>query len=183
MRNVQTGMVRIPPLHLESSSCDVKYMRWALREARKAMAEDEVPVGAVIVHEGKVLARAHNRPIRLHDPTAHAEIIAMRRAARKLGNYRLTGCSLYVTIEPCIMCAGAMVQARIGSLIFGAKDPKAGAAGSVLRVLDHPKLNHHTKACGGVLEEECSLILRDFFRLRRKNRKATAAASYELERL
>lgn len=180
MRNARTSIVRIAPPSLEPSSCDVKYMHLALREARKAMAESEVPVGAVIVYEGKVLACAHNRPIRLHDPTAHAEVIAMRRAARKLGNYRLTGCSLYVTIEPCAMCAGAMVQARIGNLIFGAKDPKAGAAGSVLEVLDHPKLNHHTMVRGGVLEEECALILRRFFRSRRMSRKAVVAVSCEL---
>lgn len=147
-------------------------MRQALREAKRAVAEGEVPVGAVIVREGKILARAHNRPIRLHDPSAHAEIIAMRRAARKLGNYRLNDCSLYVTIEPCVMCAGAMVQARISHLIFGARDLKAGAAGSIIELLNHPKLNHRVTVSPGVLEEECALILQDFFRLRRQRGKA-----------
>ena len=143
-------------------------MRQALREARRALQEQEVPVGAVIVHDGRVLARAHNRPIHLKDPTAHAEILALRRAAKKLGNYRLTGCSLYVTIEPCAMCAGAIVQARLGRVVFGATDPKAGAGGSALRVLNHPKLNHQVEVAKGVLAEECATILRDFFRRRRR---------------
>ena len=143
-------------------------MRQALREARRALQEQEVPVGAVIVHDGRVLARAHNRPIHLKDPTAHAEILALRRAAKKLGNYRLTGCNLYVTIEPCAMCAGAIVQARLGRVVFGATDPKAGAGGSALRVLNHPKLNHQVAVAKGVLAEECATILRDFFRRRRR---------------
>ena len=143
-------------------------MRQALREARRALQEQEVPVGAVIVHDGRVLARAHNRPIHLKDPTAHAEILALRRAAKKLGNYRLPGCDLYVTIEPCAMCAGAIVQARLGRVVFGATDPKAGAGGSALRVLNHPKLNHQVAVAKGVLGEECAQILRDFFRRRRR---------------
>lgn len=173
VRNSQTNAARVFPPEIEINSPDIKkYMCQALREAERAKAEGEVPVGAVIVREGKVLARAHNRPIRLNDPTAHAEIIAMRRAARKLGNYRLTGCSLYVTIEPCAMCAGAMIQARISHLIFGARDSKAGAAGSIVELLNHPKLNHRVKVSPGVLEEECALILQDFFRLRRKDGQA-----------
>lgn len=142
-------------------------MRQALAEARRGAREDEVPVGAVIVADGRVVARAHNRPIRLHDPSAHAEILALRRAARKLGNYRLPGCSLYVTIEPCAMCAGAMVQARLARVVYGARDPKAGAAGSALRVLNHPRLNHRVELAHGVLAAECAEVLRDFFRRRR----------------
>jgi len=142
-------------------------MRLAVREARKGPPEGEVPVGAVVVLDGDVVARAHNRPIRLLDPTAHAEILALRRAARKLGNYRLIACSLYVTIEPCAMCAGAMVLARIRELVFGARDPKAGACGSVLDIAKHPKLNHKVKILGGVLAEECALLMTEFFRARR----------------
>ncbi|HEV2177790.1 MAG TPA: tRNA adenosine(34) deaminase TadA [Terriglobia bacterium] len=149
-------------------SIDAAFMRLALREARRAFDEDEVPVGAVVVQDGRVIARAHNRPIHLHDPSAHAEILALRRAARKLGNYRLTGCSLYVTIEPCAMCAGAIVQARLKRVVFGAPDAKAGAAGSGLRVLNHPKLNHWVDIRRDVLAPECREILREFFRNRRE---------------
>jgi len=150
---------------------DTRFMRLALGEAKRAFAEDEVPVGAVVVHGGRVIARAHNRPVHLGDPTAHAEILALRRAAKKLGNYRLTGCSLYVTIEPCAMCAGAIVHARLVRVVFGARDPKAGASGSALKVLNHPKLNHRLRIARGVLADECSSILREFFRRRRRERK------------
>ncbi len=159
--------VQHPPV---GSPEDSKFMRQALREAQRARQEEEVPVGAVVVRDGRIVARAHNRPIRLSDPTAHAEILALRRAARKLGNYRLSGCALYVTIEPCAMCAGAMVQARLKRVVFGAPDPKAGAGGSVLSILNHPKLNHRVKVVSGVLAGECASILRDFFRARRKTR-------------
>ena len=142
-------------------------MRVALREASRAAREEEVPVGAVVIREGRIIARAHNRPIAMRDPTAHAEILALRRAARKLGNYRLNECSLYVTIEPCAMCAGAIVHARLKRVVFGARDPKAGASGSALRVLNHPKLNHQTEVVSGVLKEECANKLREFFRARR----------------
>jgi len=145
----------------------VNFMRLALREAERAGKEREVPVGAVLVCDGRVIARAHNRPIRLVDPTAHAEILALRRAARKLGNYRLSGCTLYVTIEPCAMCAGAIVQARLRRVVFGATDPKSGAGGSVLGILNHPQLNHRVEALAGVLAEDCASVLRDFFCLRR----------------
>jgi len=145
-----------------------KFMRLALREARRGIGEGEVPVGAVVVHGGAVIARAHNAPVRRKDPTAHAEVLALRRAARKLGNYRLNGCSLYVTIEPCAMCAGALVLARVGELIFGAADPKSGALGSALTVLNHPKLNHQVVVRSGVLEKDCASILREFFRRRRE---------------
>src|SRR5579863_6303553 len=149
---------------------DVKFMRLALREARRASNEGEVPVGAVIVQNGRVIARAHNRPRHLNDPTAHAEILALRQAGRKLGNYRLTDCSLYVTIESCAMCAGAIIHARLRRVVFGARDPKAGADGSVLSVLNHPKLNHHVEVSKGVLADDCALILSEFFRARRKEK-------------
>ena len=156
------------PTEYEKSD-DVKFMRLALREARRACDEQEVPVGAVIVRGGRVIARAHNRPLHLNDPSAHAEILALRRAGRKLKNYRLSECSLYVTIESCAMCAGAIVQARLRRVVFGARDPKAGAAGSVLTVLNHPKVNHQAEVSYGVLEDDCALILREFFRARRRN--------------
>ena len=150
---------------------DLRFMRAALRQARRGEAEGEVPVGVVVAHQGRVIARAHNRPIRLSDPTAHAEILALRSAGRKIGNYRLAGCTLYATIEPCAMCAGAMIHARIQRLVFGARDAKAGATGSVLNVLNHPKLNHRVEVASGILEEECRDLLSRFFRARRnKNR-------------
>jgi tRNA(adenine34) deaminase len=142
-------------------------MRRALHEAQKADSEGEVPVGAVVVLGDKVIGRGHNRPLGLSDPSAHAEILALRRAAKRLGNYRLKGCDLYVTIEPCAMCAGAIVQARLRRLVYGALDPKAGACGSVLAVLNHPRANHRVEVISGVLAEECAAILREFFRRRR----------------
>ena len=150
------------------SKADANFMRRALREAQKADSEGEVPVGAVVVHDEKIIARAHNRPLSLSDPSAHAEVLALRRAAKKLGNYRLKGCDLYVTIEPCAMCAGAIIQARLRRLVFGTSDPKAGACGSVLAVLNHPKVNHQVEVVSGVLAEECAAILRAFFRKRRR---------------
>jgi tRNA(adenine34) deaminase len=146
----------------QSFSADERFMRMALRQAERGAREGEVPVGAVLVQEGRVLARAHNRPIHLHDPSAHAEILALRRAARKLLNYRLEGCDLYVTIEPCAMCAGAVVQARVR------RDPKAGACGSALRVLNHRRLNHKVEAAHGILAADCALVIQEFFRKRRK---------------
>jgi len=142
-------------------------MRRALREAERAGGEGEVPVGAVVVRDGKVIGRGHNRPLHLSDPSAHAEILALRRAAKKLSNYRLKGCDLYVTIEPCAMCAGAIVQARLRRVVYGTPDPKAGACGSALAVLNHPKLNHQVEVVSGVRAEECAAILREFFRNRR----------------
>jgi tRNA(adenine34) deaminase len=147
---------------------DAQFMREALRQARRGCHEGEVPVGAVVVHRGKIIARAHNRPVRLSDPSAHAEILALRSAGRKLGNYRLPACTLYVTIEPCAMCVGAIVQARIERLVVGAMDPKAGACGSVLAVLNNRKLNHQVMFNSGVLQADCAAILREFFRERRK---------------
>jgi len=148
---------------------DARFMSHALREAGRATHEEEVPVGAVLVRGGRIVARAHNRSIHLHDPTAHAEVLALRRAAKKLGNYRLAGCDLYVTIEPCAMCAGAIIQARLRRVIFGASDPKAGACGSALTVLNHTRVNHRVEVVSGMLAEESARLLRDFFRPRRRN--------------
>ena len=141
----------------------------ALREAERGAREGEVPVGAVLVRDGQVLGRAHNRPIHLHDPSAHAEILVLRRAARKVLNYRLEGCDLYVTIEPCVMCAGAIVQARLRRTVFGARDPKAGACGSALRVLNNAKLNHRVELEKGILAADCASVIQEFFRKRRNN--------------
>ncbi|MGH9431884.1 MAG: tRNA adenosine(34) deaminase TadA [Terriglobia bacterium] len=150
-----------------------RYMRLALRQAERALIEDEVPVGAVVVRDGKVLARAHNRPLHLHDPTAHAEILALRSAARKTANYRLNGCCLYVTIEPCAMCAGAIIQARLEMVVVGARDLKAGACGSALEVLNHPKLNHRVKLVDGILADETISLLRRFFLARREKKTSS----------
>lgn len=146
---------------------DLAFMRAALRQAARGAAENEVPVGAVVVHRGHIIARAHNRPIHLRDPTAHAEILALRRAGRKLANYRLSGCWLYVTIEPCAMCASALTHARIERLVFGAHDLKAGAVGSALQVVNHPKMNHRVEVVGGFMERECGELLRAFFKHKR----------------
>lgn len=144
-------------------------MRLALAEARAAAEAGEVPVGAVVVKDGQVIASGRNAPIEGHDPTAHAEIVALRAAAQALGNYRLDGCTLFVTLEPCAMCSGAMLHARLARVVFGAADPKTGVAGSVLDLFAQPRLNHQTEVAGGVLAEECAGLLRDFFRLRRVN--------------
>ncbi|HEY6448739.1 MAG TPA: tRNA adenosine(34) deaminase TadA [Acidobacteriaceae bacterium] len=146
---------------------DHQRMREALAEARAAAEAGEVPIGAVVVRNAEVLARGQNRVLRDCDPTAHAEMVALRAAAAAIGNYRLLDCDLYVTLEPCAMCAGAMIHARLGRLICGAPDPKAGAAGSVLDVLNHPRLNHKMPVTAGVLADECGDLLRAFFRERR----------------
>jgi len=146
---------------------DTAFMREALAEAESATDAGEVPIGAVVVVDGEIVARGQNRVLRDIDPTAHAEIVAMRAAARAVDNYRLLECELYVTLEPCAMCAGAMIHARLKRLIYGASDPKAGAAGSVLEVLNHPRLNHQMEVTGNVLDEECGELLREFFRQRR----------------
>jgi len=146
---------------------DRKAMQAALAEARLAGEAGEVPIGAVVVHEGEIIARGQNRVLRDVDPTAHAEIVALRAAAAALGNYRLAGCTLYVTLEPCAMCAGAMIHARIDRLVYAAADPKAGACGSVLSVLNHPQLNHQIEVEQGILAEEAGELLRVFFRERR----------------
>lgn len=149
------------------SMTDLEAMQAALAEARAAGEAGEVPIGAVIIHNGMILARSQNRVLRDNDPTAHAEMVCLREAATALGNYRLNGCALFVTLEPCAMCAGAMIHARLDRLVFAALDPKAGACGSVLSVLNHPQLNHKMTAEQGVLGEESSELLRCFFRERR----------------
>ena len=146
---------------------DVNFMQVALDEARLAGDAGEVPIGAVVVREGEIVARGQNRVLRDLDPTAHAEIVALRAAAAALGNYRLPGCTLYVTLEPCAMCAGAMIHARLDRLVFAAADPKAGAAGSVLAVVNHPQLNHQMLVEQGILAEKSAEVLRSFFRERR----------------
>jgi tRNA(adenine34) deaminase len=146
---------------------DLDFMQAALDEARQAAEAGEVPIGAVVVREGAIIARGQNRVLRDLDPTAHAEIVALRAAAEALGNYRLLGCTLYVTLEPCSMCAGAMIHARLDRLVFAAADPKAGAAGSVLSVLNHPQLNHQMLVEQGILADESTELLRSFFRERR----------------
>jgi tRNA(adenine34) deaminase len=146
---------------------DQEAMNAALAEAGKAAEAGEVPIGAIAVHEGAIVGRGQNRVLRDNDPTAHAEIVAMREAAAALDNYRLNGCSLYVTLEPCAMCAGAMIHARIDRLVYAAPDPKAGAAGSVLAVLNHPRLNHQMLVEQGLLADESADLLRSFFRERR----------------
>jgi tRNA(adenine34) deaminase len=146
------------------------YMQEALKEARKAFEADEVPVGAVIVYENKIIARGHNQVERLRDPTAHAEIITITSAANYLGTKWLNQASLYVTIEPCSMCAGALVLARIKNLYFGASDPKTGACGSVVNIVNNKKLNHRIKITKGILKTECSFLLKDFFSRKRIKR-------------
>jgi len=143
------------------------YMRAALEQARAAGAVDEVPVGAVVVCGGEIVGRGFNQPIGRHDPTAHAEIMALRDAAARLGNYRLPGCELYVTLEPCAMCSGAIMHARIARVVFGARDPKTGVAGSVLDLFAEPRLNHHATIEGGLLADECGRMLSSFFAARR----------------
>jgi tRNA(adenine34) deaminase len=146
---------------------DFDAMQAALAEARLAAEAGEVPIGAVVVHDGAIIATGQNRVLRDVDPTAHAEIVAMRAAATVLGNYRLSGCTLFVTLEPCAMCAGAMIHARLDRLVFAAADPKAGAAGSVLSVLNHPQLNHKMQVEQGIGADESAELLRGFFRERR----------------
>jgi tRNA(adenine34) deaminase len=148
-------------------AADVAFMERALELARLAEAAGEVPVGAVIVRDGAVVAEGWNRPIGTNDPTAHAEMVALRAAGQALGTYRLTGTTLYVTLEPCAMCASAMVHARVRRLVFAATDPRAGAAGSVFSIVQHPALNHRIECTGGVLAAECGTLLKQFFLARR----------------
>ena len=149
---------------------DEKYMRQALAQARKARALEEVPIGWVIVYEGKVIARGYNRRNTDKNTLAHAELIAIRRASRRLGDWRLEGCTMYITLEPCQMCAGAIVQARVTRVVVGSMNPKAGCAGSVLDLLHVPRFNHQVELTQGVLSEECSRMLSDFFRHLRENK-------------
>jgi tRNA(adenine34) deaminase len=153
------------------NSDDERYMAEALALAWEAWAAGEVPVGAVVVKDGEIVGRGYNAPISRHDPTAHAEIRALRDAAERLGNYRLPGCALYVTIEPCAMCAGAILHARIARVAYGAPDPKTGAAGSVTDLFAEPRLNHHAEVVGGVMAEECGNLISEFFAARRRQQK------------
>lgn len=150
---------------------DIEFMQLALALANEAANNGEVPVGAIVVKNGEIIGRGSNTPIGLHDPTAHAEIQALRQAAAHTGNYRLVDCTLYVTLEPCAMCAGAMQHARIAKLVFGASDPKTGACGSVINLMGEPKLNHHCEVLSSVLAEECGAVLSVFFKQRRLHKK------------
>jgi tRNA(adenine34) deaminase len=147
---------------------DIEFMQQALAEARESAASGEVPIGAVLVYEGRILARAGNRTIRDCDPTAHAEIVALREAAKIIGNYRLGDTTLYVTIEPCSMCAGAMIQARVPRLVYGAAEPRGGAVQSCFEVFSHPDLNHRVQVTSGVLASDCSDVIQSFFAVRRQ---------------
>jgi tRNA(adenine34) deaminase len=149
------------------SSNDATWMEHALAQARLASAAGEVPVGAVVVKDGEIVGLGHNRTLLDNDPTAHAEIVALRQAATRVGNHRLGGCAMFATIEPCAMCAGSLIQARLARLVYGASDAKAGAAGSVLDVVNHPKLNHQMEVTSGVLAGECAELLKNFFGNRR----------------
>ena len=160
-----------------------KYMKDAIRQAKKAAALGEVPIGCVIVHEGKIIARGYNRRNTDKNTLSHAELNAIRKASKKLGDWRLEGCTMYVTLEPCQMCAGAIVQARIPEVVMGCMNPKAGCAGSILNILEMPQFNHQVKVTRGILETECSQILKTFFeelRIRNKQEKAARKASGDL---
>jgi tRNA(adenine34) deaminase len=154
-----------------ANEADEVFMRAALDLARQAAQAGEVPVGAVVVKDGRIIGRGSNAPISRHDPSAHAEIAALRDAAQYLGNYRLVDCELFVTLEPCVMCVGAMFHARIARVVFGAHDPKTGAAGSVFNLFAETRLNHHARIHGGVLADECSKVMSDFFAARRAQQK------------
>jgi tRNA(adenine34) deaminase len=155
-----------------ASHDDARFMRLAIEQAYLAQAAGEVPVGAVVVLDFEVVGRGFNQPISAHDPSAHAEVMALRDAAARLGNYRLPGCTLYVTLEPCTMCVGAIMHARLKRVVFGARDPKTGAAGSVLNLFAETRLNHHAEVAGGVLTEECGALLSAFFAAKRKKETA-----------
>lgn len=164
---------------LANPESDAAFMQLAMEQARAAEAAGEVPVGAIVVAPDNttVLGRGSNQVITHHDPTAHCEIVALREAARALGNYRLTGCTLFCTLEPCAMCAGAILHARIGRLVYAARDPKAGACGSALSVMNHPALNHRVEVAEGILADECSVLLSQFFRRRRAEARTPSATS------
>lgn len=156
---------------------DQQWMQKALQLAEQAQDAGEVPVGAIIVKDGQLIAEGYNQMISLHDPSAHAEMQAVRMAGQQLQNYRLTDCTLYVTLEPCSMCAGMLVHSRLGRLVFGASDYKTGAAGSVMNLVQHPQLNHQLEVTGGVLQEQCAAMLSAFFQRRRQEKKAAKQAS------
>lgn len=151
---------------------DIAFMQQAIALAMQAAAQQEVPVGAIVVKDGVVIGRGSNAPISLSDPSAHAEMLALRDAAKNIGNYRLVDCTLYVTLEPCAMCAGAIQHARIARLVYGAADPKTGACGSVVNLMNEPKLNHHTQVTSGLLADDCGHILSTFFKARRLSKSS-----------
>ena len=163
-KNVKTAVLMPMP----TMDKDVTWMQMALELARRAAELGEVPVGALVIKDGEILGQGHNRNLLDNDPTAHAEIVALRQAAARFGNHRLVGCEMVVTIEPCAMCAGAIVHARLARLVYGASDPKAGAVESVMQVLNHPKLNHKVQVTPGVLNDRCSEILKSFFQAKRR---------------
>ena len=167
MQNSNADRPRVDRTGDASEAGDSACMLAALEQARAALAAGEVPVGAVVVQNGAIIGRGYNAPIGRHDPTGHAEIAALRDAAARLGNYRLPGCELYVTLEPCAMCVGAVMHARIARLIYGATDPKTGACGSVIDLIAETRLNHHTTVTTGVMAQECAALLRDFFAAKR----------------
>lgn len=167
---------RVDPCERVDDSRDAAYMRVALDAAQQARAAGEVPVGAVVVLDGKVIATGFNHPIGAHDPSAHAEMVALRAAAQALGNYRMPGCELYVTLEPCLMCAGVIMHSRIARVVYGAPDPKTGACGSVVDAFAQTRLNHHASVSGGVLETECAALLKQFFADRREAARSERAA-------
>lgn len=160
---------------------DEYWMRYALQLAQRAREQGEVPVGAVLVQGEQMIGEGWNGPIGQHDPTAHAEMMALRQGGQALGNYRLLNTTLYVTLEPCVMCAGAIVHSRIDRLVFGARDGKTGAAGSLVDILGHPGMNHQVKVVHGVLADECSAILSDFFRMRREQKRAQRLAQQQAD--
>ncbi len=168
----------MPKISLPPVSEDEKYMKEAIRQAKKALALNEVPIGCVIVHEGKIIGRGYNRRMTDHTTLAHAEILAIRKACRKMGDWRLENCRIYITLEPCPMCAGAIVQARIPEVIIGCMNPKAGCAGSVLDLLHQEGFNHQCEVKTGILGEECSGMMRSFFKeLREKEKQAKRAGA------
>ena len=162
----------LPEQVMDQNALDIQYMQAALALAAEAALAGEVPVGAVVVKDGAIIGRGSNAPISRHDPSAHAEILALRDAASSIGNYRLVGCTLYVTLEPCAMCSGAIQHARIARLVYGAKDPKTGACGSVVDLMAEPRLNHHAEVAGGVMADSCGLMLSSFFAERRSKKIA-----------
>ena len=149
---------------------DIRYMKEAIKEAKKAELIDEVPIGCVIVKDGKIIARAHNMRETKQNPIGHAEILAIEKASKKLKSWRLDGCELFITLEPCIMCSGAIIQSRIKTICYGAKDPKGGALGSSINVMDANNINHHPEIRSGIMEEECSSLLTNYFKNKRKNK-------------
>ncbi len=159
---------------MQQEELDIKYMKEAIKQARKAYAIGEVPIGCVIVHDGKIIGRGYNRRTIDKNPLAHAEIAAIRKASKKIGDWRLEECTLYVTLEPCQMCSGAIVQSRIPAVVIGCMNPKAGCAGSILNLLDVPEFNHQVKTVIGVMEDECSQMMKDFFKELRARKKKNA---------